>query len=697
MLGELCQGLVSTSHPHYSNHDLLKSQTRLSLGNSNLIKIAEDAHRFSQTFADSIERHPGFVRLSALPFTPTSSIIARRYCDQRTTPWVDGGFQNQWQPIFGIFRAHTNSVKAIAWSPDDSRIASCGASNDHAVCVWDVTGTKVVPDLRGHTKEVQVVAFATQGGMLVILSASVDGTIRTWDASTGKELLSKQRNISSPVLAMTCSADGSLVIGGSTDGKLRVWKSMAAGRPHGFLTRHDDLVRNHCLALSGDGKIIVSASADTTVRRWDVGTELPVSLLIVLEDETTAHPNATSVAISSDGTQIAAGLLNSSIAIWEEAEQVDCLQGHEKPVTAVNFSPNGELLVSGSEDCTVRIWDLENSTQVWKRPRRHDGPVFSVAFSHSGSLIAAGSADGYVKVWDASPKQTTWKRDPVPDIEALAWAVALSADGERIAHGITRDHTILMWCISRDGAEEVVLEGHRGPIRAVVFSSDGLTLSSGSQDNDIIVWDVVSGDLKRVLSGHTDYILALCFAPDDSTRIASGSEDQTVRLWNMAGKNDSRQFRGHRKAVRTVAFSSDGQRLASGSSDGEVRVWDATSGAALNTFAAGAGTVVMSVAFSSAADRLFSSDRDGHLQTWDLSLGHTEDRNFLSTAEQNISNPLVIRNDGTIQDFESKAVVSYLPSVLSVRSVVAASSCRTAIALGSNTGDLYILCLPRAP
>ncbi|KZP19698.1 WD40 repeat-like protein [Athelia psychrophila] len=529
--------------------------------------------------------------------------------------------------------------------------------------------TKVVPDLRGHSEEVQVVAFATQGGMLVVLSASVDGTIRTWDATTGNELLSKRRNISSPVLAMACSADGSLVVGSSTDGKLRVWKSMAAGNPHKFLEKHNDLVRERCLALSDDGKILVSASADTTVRRWDVGTELPVSLLIELEEEIEEDPDALSVAISSDGTLIAAGLEDGFIAIWEDTKEVKYLEGHEEAVMAVNFSPNGQLLVSGSVDCTVRLWDLKNLTQVWKRPRRHDRPVISVAFSHGGSRIAAGSADGYVKVWDASPQQTTWDRGPVPGIEKQTWAVAISPDGKRVAHGITTDHTVLTWYTDRNPADNIVLRGHKEPIRVVIFSSDGLTLSSGSQDNDIIVWDAVSGDLKRVLSGHTDYVLALCFAPQDSTRIASGSEDQTVRLWNVAGKSDSRQFHGHSKAVRTVAFSGNGQRLASGSSDGEVRVWDAMSGTALNTFTAGTGTVVMSVAFSSAADRLFSSDRDGHLQTWDLSLGsklsHTEDRNFLSTAEQNISNALVIRNDGTIQDFESKAAVSYLPSVLS--------------------------------
>ncbi|KAF7985800.1 hypothetical protein HWV62_441 [Athelia sp. TMB] len=669
-----------------------------------LRKLAVDAQRFSQTFSECIERHPGAVYFSALPFTPVNSDIDRLYNnDQKYQyPWVVGGFQNQWQPVFNIIMAHDKPVTAVAFSPDDLQIASCSDSQKYAICLWDVdTGGKAIPDLRGHQKEVQVVAFAHFESRMHVISASLDNTVRTWDVRAGKE--TKMRKCQSPITTMVCSADGSLIVCGSKeDGSIIIWTSMVADDAPEVRKGHNDIILG--LALSKNNKYLVSCSADQTVRLWDLTTNTSDFLSIESDDE--EPPDAFCVAISSTGERVAAGLADGDIAIWDgrTREFFGPLEGHEAyvGVAALDFSPDDKILVSGADDCTVRLWDLATGAQIWKRPRRHDKMVKSVAFSHDGSRIAAGSDDGCVRIWDASPQQKTWKRDPVPDMETLGWAMAMSSDGKRIASGVTTDHTIIVWNPAGDPAEQLVLTGHKGAIETVGFSLDGLTLASGSQDSDILIWDVESGDLREKLSGHQGYVLALCYSPGDSSRIVSGSNDKTVRVWTIGGKDGaaSQNMFRHRSDVWTVAFSNDGNRVASGCSDGDILLWSIGDGVVLKTFTSTMDPHkgVMSIVFGHAGDRLFSSDRDGHLHSWDLctnpELAHTEDRNFLSRATQDLSNPLVIRGDGTIQDFASKKVVSYLPPVLSVNSVVAASSCKTAIALGASTGDLYILCFP---
>ncbi|KAF7972847.1 hypothetical protein HWV62_16962 [Athelia sp. TMB] len=669
-----------------------------------LRKLAVDGQRFSQTFSECIERHPGAVYHSALPFTPVNSEIDRLYNNNQKYqyPWVVGGFQNQWQPVFNIITAHDKPVTAVAFSPDDLQIASCSDSQNYAICLWDVdTGGKAIPDLRGHKKEVQFVAFAQFESRMHLISASLDKTLRTWDVRAGKE--TKMRKCQSPITTMACSADGSLIVCGSKeDGRISIWTSTAADDAPEVREGHNDIILG--LALSKNNKYLVSCSADQTVRLWDLTTNTSDFLSIESDDE--EPPDAFCVAISSTGKRIAAGLADGDIAIWDgrTREFLGPLEGHEAyvGVAALDFSPDDKILVSGADDCTVRLWDLATGAQIWKRPRRHDKMVQSVAFSHDGSRIAAGSGDGCVRIWDASPQQKTWKRDPVPDMETLGWAMAMSSDGKRIASGVTTDHTIIVWNPAGDPAEQLVLTGHKGAIETISFSLDGLTLASGSQDSDISIWDVESGDLREKLSGHQGYVLALCYSPGDSSRIVSGSNDKTVRVWAIGGKGGaaSQNMFSHRSDVWTVAFSSDGNRVASGCSDGDILLWNVEDGVLLKTFTSKMAPHkgVMSIVFGHAGDRLFSSDRDGHLHSWDLGcnpeLAHTEDRNFLSRATQDLSNPLVIRGDGTIEDFALKKVVSYLPPVLSVNSVVAASSCKTAIALGASTGDLYILCFP---
>ena len=101
-------------------------------------------------------------------------------------------------------------------------------------------------------------------------------------------------------------------------------------------------------------------------------------------------------------------------------------------------------------------------------------------------------------------------------------------------------------------------------MRSVAFSPDGTRLASGSFDNSVRLWDVVTGNEIRRFEGHTDWVLSVAFSPD-ATRLASGSYDRTVRLWDVATGDEVRRFEGHTEVVYSVAFSPDGTRLASGS------------------------------------------------------------------------------------------------------------------------------------
>ncbi|KIO13849.1 hypothetical protein M404DRAFT_120746 [Pisolithus tinctorius Marx 270] len=217
---------------------------------------------------------------------------------------------------------------------------------------------------------------------------------------------------------------------------------------------------------------------------------------------------------------------------WPVEQQL--LQGHAYGVNSVAFSPDGKSIVSGSQDTTVRLWDVEGGVQIGSPLEGHKNEVNSVAFSPDGKRIVTGSWDNTVRFWDVE-------------------------GGVQIGSP---------------------LKGHTNPIFSVAFSPDGKSIVSGSWDKTVRVWDVEGGvQIGSPLKGHTDGVNSVAFSPDGK-RIVSGSLDNTVMVWDVEGGVQigspliGSPLEGHTDWVNSVAFSPDGKRIVSGSGDENVRVWE---------------------------------------------------------------------------------------------------------------------------
>ena len=222
------------------------------------------------------------------------------------------------------------------------------------------------------------------------------------------------------------------------------------------------------------------------------------------------------------------------------------LEGHKEGVGSVAFSPDGGTLASGSDDDTIKLWDVATGHEL-RTLQGHTHSVYSVAFSPDGSKLASGSSDDTIKLWDVAT-----------------------------------------------GRELRTLQGHTHSVYSVAFSPDGSKLASGSSDDTIKLWDVATGRELRTLIGHTGDVQIVSFSPDGGT-LASGSDDRTIRLWDVAIGIHKQTFFGiWGSVVRGVAFSPDGRTLISGSSQG-FTLWHIDSGNFQEGFRiGGSGMVVLS-------------------------------------------------------------------------------------------------------
>lgn len=160
---------------------------------------------------------------------------------------------------------------------------------------------------------------------------------------------------------------------------------------------------------------------------------------------------------------------------------------------------------------------------------------------------------------------------------------------------------------------------HRAEIWSVTYSPNGQYIATASQDRTVKIWDAQTGQLLKMMEGHTDSVNGVVFSPD-SMRIATTSDDGTAKVWDIATSRELFTLSGHTRVVRRVVYSPDGTRLVTTSADGTAKVWDARTGEELLTFS-NHGDQVYDVAFNRDGKRVATGGQDGNVRIWDSSSG----------------------------------------------------------------------------
>ncbi|OCH91973.1 WD40 repeat-like protein [Obba rivulosa] len=625
----------------------------------NVVMLARDAIKFVQYFAPAMAQSAPHIYMSALPFSPRSSVVANVYGPQfRNTITIAYEKLADWPAEQMVIRGHDEPVLAVAFAPDGQRIAS--GSHDNTVRIWDAhTGQTVTAPFEGHTGSVWSVAFSSDSRHVV--SGSGDHTIRIWDVQTGQAAMDPLQGHKDSVYFIAFSPNGRYIVSGSGDKTIRIWDAQTGQAVMGPFEGHEDAVWT--VAFSPDGRHVVSGSADRTIRIWNAQTGQAV-----MKPFEGHKSHIFSVAFSPDGQRIASGSGDNTIRIWDvqtgqtvvgplERHKlwvnavafspsgqhiVSCsddetiwisdaqtgqavigpFTGHKNHVFFVAFSPDGQRIVSGSGDETIRIWDAQTSqTVIGPLEGHHEGPVNSVAVSPDGQLVVSGSGDKTIRIWDAQTGQEVI--GPFEGHESWVNSVVFSPDGQRIASG-SRNKTIEIWDVRTGQMVTGPFKGHELWVNSVAFSSDGRHVVSGSADKTIWIWNVQTGRaVMGPLEGHEGPVNSVMFSPDGQ-HIVSGSGDKTIRIWDaQTGRAVIGPLEGHKDSVNSVAFSPNGQQIASGSDDTTIRIWDAQTGQTVVGPFKGHKGAVNSIAFSSNGQHIVSGSSDKTVWIWDALTGKT--------------------------------------------------------------------------
>ncbi|MGC9502989.1 toll/interleukin-1 receptor domain-containing protein [Baaleninema sp.] len=522
---------------------------------------------------------------------------------------------------------HEDQINRVTVSPDGQLIAS--ASDDETVRVWKTNGE--VLHILQHDDNVRRVTFSPDSQ--IVASASKDGTAKLWNAEDGS--LVQTLDHGARVRAIRITPDGELVITGDDDGQVWLWT--ADGE---LLTRfiaHESEVND--LDISPDGTSFVTTSHDLEVKLWDIETVLNPNAETettaetggeaTAEDPEAAAEDAVDVAVeetevvAEDAVDVAADE-TETMAEEGDAEEGEeptaenapqpkqVFTGHRDKIWDVDFSPDGNLIVTASSDNTAIIWDLEG--KPLRRLRAHTNWVRSVSFSPDGKALVTGSDDNTVKLWNVSGVllKTFVGHD------ASVRSVVFSPDGNTIVSG-SDDTTIRLRSI--EGAVVEILQGHRSGIKGVRFSPDNLVASVGT-DNTLKMWKRDGAQLLRSIE-YDAGLRNVNFTPNGEFMITA-SYDNSLQLWNV---NDVlaldeatpvRRFVGHTSTIKNLSISPDGQMMASASSDGSVRFWNVNDGTVLKVLEGVHDPEVTDVSFSPDGSRLVSVGGEGKLKVWTM-------------------------------------------------------------------------------
>lgn len=550
-----------------------------------------------------------------------------------------------------LLTGHQKRVSAIAFSPDGSTLASGEEGLESRI--WHVEP--------GHAETGELLETIPGAGRVESLVFSNAGTkltfalhnwkLREWEKGKGARKTVPLKRDKKPLEALMELSPDASVLATAAPGfyrrnrrfPIQVWDTRT-GDLTSNLTEHTSWIRS--LAFSPDGKTLASGDESKTIFLWDVkGGDRRATFKIP------AGGGHHALAFSPNGNFLASGSSNGTIYLWNATKTEErwwdavgqympslVLNGHNTKVTDLAFSPDGKMLISGSQDGTVRAWDTLTGSQLFTCSE-FMGPIEGIVFAQDGRTVTSVNGHGWGnprffqhRLWD-SRAGSHLSTHNLKILEARA----ISSDGTTLA-AEDKNRTFHLWNLHENRSQAALASVHPKNDLNVkfAFSPDGNILASGDKTGSLRLWEVPhrpKSAIKQLfpataakiephitIKAHAGGIITLAFSPDGKT-VASSGGDSKVCLWNVDTGNAIRTLTQHQHPVLSLAFSPDNKMLAS-ASERQCYVWDAATGDRISVLKREQHKTTGALVFSPDSSILVNGTRFGILQFWNPQTGH---------------------------------------------------------------------------
>lgn len=494
-------------------------------------------------------------RVNDVAFSSDSTMLASAGWDTEVKIWLTNGETREKYSV----SCGDRPLNSVAWGPEDKKLI---------VGTWDGTIKVISMDYEeegkilatltgGHKKSIQSVAYSPSGKHLV--SGSMDHELLLWDAQAGK-LISSLSKHSKPVTSVAYTVDGSHLLSASADATVKVWDANLGTEKDQW--KLDSGWMNCCSYHPLDDSVLASGSSECYAVIWDTTNHIVKHQL-----DFHARP-VTCIEFSPDGRFLATASEDGTLALWdpESGTLYSQLEGHSANITGLSWSADSSRLVTSSDDFTIAIWDASSGRKV-NTLKGHDSAVRSVCFDPKGKMLVSASRDNTLRVWDSrNGNQVSVLRGHTDWITSCAFNPA----GNRIV-SCAWDNTVRLWNPRR--TEPIAtMEGHDSSVAFVRFTKDGKNIISCGYDNVIKIWDSESATEITTLVGHKERVNG--FSQNTEGLIASVSDDTTIRIWDPLAATEVRTLVGHAAPIRSAAFHPHSKTLITASDDKTMKYWD---------------------------------------------------------------------------------------------------------------------------
>lgn len=538
------------------------------------------------------------------------------------------------------FEGHSAAVSNAFFTLDNQRIIS--SSIDGRIIFWKVSqkGNEIISSTSSSSSNIftnplidrsietnsmiSCMRMSNDGRKLVI--GNIDEYCRIYDINTGQELLLLVGH-TGYIKAVVFSNDGNFIATSSFDQSIRIWDSNNGSLVQLIIDHslNDNLMFQTSLCFYPDNKYLISASTTGVVKIWKMNNELQKSSVGL-------RGRFTSFCFSPEGDCCVCGYSDNTVRIWCIQNNIELVKFpllHTSWIFCVAFAPKLEIhsnegdnfqqfVASASNDCTIRIWNIETHLQHMNLVGHTKG-VLCIAYNNSGSRLASGSYDNSIIIWDtlngSKIKSLNYHSSPVS-------SVSFSPDGNKVCSG-SYDKLIIIWNICEDSNnnedDKMIIKTNKCRVNTVSFSPCGKNIvSGGSGTANLYLWDSSNGNKLKSVPIVLINLVEVNFISYnyDGSKILVSCSDKVLRIFDTFTFIKTKSIRNHKTSLIQALFSPDGNSIISLAKDSYL-VHCKLNGEKIKLIYASSNISVTDLAYSNDGKLLISCQSNDVITFWD--------------------------------------------------------------------------------